>query len=147
MKKALSFILVVLMLVSSLTSCGGVIEKMMDSISDSVQATAKAEELLFALAEHRFSEAEALFHPSVSDKTMAAIDEMCYYLYDRLVEDIQLKSVNVRSEIGTNGETVIEDVEYKVKFTDGSETYLNAVYLSDYEGEGFTVFRFFIGLN
>ena len=101
--------------------------------------------MLTALAEDHNSEAKALMHPKAAENADAAIAQMNAYLSGREVGAVEQKSINVKSSAGTAGKSKQEQVVYQVTMNDGDVIYLNVLYLSDKDGEGFTSFQLVLG--
>jgi hypothetical protein len=63
------------------------------------------------------------------------------YIDGRKAESVEVTSININTSTGTGGKVREEQVSYEVTLTDGEVISLNVVYLSDNQGEGFSVFQ------
>lgn len=145
MKKKICFVLVLLVLLSSLTACNFT-QNISGAMADKAESTPKVEEMMTALAQNSASDAKNLMHPQVSERSDDAITQMSAYLDGREFSSIELKSINVNVSTGTSGKSRQEQVTYQVTLTDGAVIYLNVVYLSDNGGTGFTSFQLVLGV-
>lgn len=145
MKKRICFALVLVVLLGCLTACNFT-QNMSGMVAGQEEATPKAEEMLAALAGENASDAKALLHPQVAETSDDSLVQMRDYLAGRKASAIELISINVNTSTGTAGKVRQERVGYKVTLTDGAVIYLNAVYLSNQQGTGFSSFQIVLGL-
>lgn len=145
MKKIICTLLVVLVILSCMTACSFV-QNMSGTIADNAASTLKAEEMMAALADDNASDAKALLHPQVAETSDNAITQMSSYLDGREVSAMELKSINVNASAGTAGKSIQEQASYQVTLTDGAVIFLNVVYLSNDQGDGFTSFQVVLGV-
>ena len=145
MKKIICHVLIMLVLLSCLTSCNFT-QKASGALAGKAEATPKTEEMMTALAENRTSDAKALLHPKASESSDNAIAQMNSYLAGRETKSIELQSINVNSSAGTSGKTREEQVTYRVTLNDDTVISVNAVYLSDNQGSGFSSFQLVLGV-
>lgn len=145
MKRRICFILVLVVLLGCLTACNFT-QNMSGMVAGQAEATPKAEEMMAALAGENPSDAKALLHPQAAATSDDAIAQMRDYLAGRKVSAIELISINVNTSTGTAGKVRQERVGYRVTLTDGAVIYLNAVYLSDRQGAGFSSFQIVLGV-
>jgi hypothetical protein len=99
------------------------------------------EEMLSALAENDMSAAEALLHPQIADDSGDMLERLADYIDGRKAESVEVTSVSINTFTGTGGKSRQEEISYEVKLDDGDSVFLNVVYLSDNQGEGFSVFQ------
>lgn len=145
MKKLVCFVLTLVALLCCLTACN-LGENMADAIADKAEATPKAEEMVTALAEGNTQKARSLLHTRVTETSDAAIAQMVSFLAGRKANATELISVNISTSAGTSGTARQEKLGYKITLSDDTVIYLNAVYLSDNEGTGFTSFQLVLGV-
>lgn len=140
MKKSISVILVVTVLLCCFTSCD-ITANFSDALSGKAESTPKVEEMLLALAENDMSAAESLLHPQIADDSGDMLERLAEYIDGRKAESVEVTSVGINTSTGTGGKSRQEEISYEVKLDDGDSVSLNVVYLSDNQGEGFTVFQ------
>ncbi len=140
MKKSISLILVFLLLLGSFTACD-ITTNFSDALSGKAESTPKVEEMLSALAENDMSAAEALLHPQIADDSDDMLERLADYIDGRKAESVEVTSVSINTSTGTGGKSRQEEISCEVKLDDGDSVALNVVYLSDNQGEGFTVFQ------
>ena len=145
MRKKLSFVLLLTVLVGCLTACS-FSANTTSSLPGSVENTPQVEEMLAALAEDRAADAKALMHPQAAEKADGAIEQMSGYLAGRTVTDLAVKSTNIRTSTGTSGKARQEQVAYQATLTDGEVIYFNTVYLTNNAGTGFASFQLVLGV-
>lgn len=145
MKKTICFTLVLLVLLSCLTACNFT-QNMSGALAGDAEATPKVEAMMAALADNSTADAKALMHPQVAERSDDAIAQMCAYLAGRKASAIEMKSINVNTSTGTAGKTRQERVAYQVTLTDGAVIFLNTVYLSSDQGNGFASFQIVLGV-
>lgn len=145
MKKIVCFSLVLLVLVGCLTGCN-LTQTLLDNFEDKSDGVAKAEELISALSENRIDDAKAFIHPNTAHKSDDAIAQICEYLEGRKAESVELISFEVNTSVGTSGKTRQEQLSFQVKLDDGDSFFVNALYLSDTEGTGFSSFQLILGV-
>ena len=139
MKKSVSLILVILLLLGCFTSCG-ISTLFSDAISGDSEATPKVEEMITALAEKNIPEAKKLMHPEVADESDDDIERMSEYLDGRDAESVKATNISINTSTGTSGKVREERITYEVTLEDGEVISLNVVYLSNKVGEGFYSF-------
>lgn len=140
MKKSISFILVVTVLLCCFTSCD-ITANFSDALSGKAESTPKVEEMLSALAENDMSAAESLLHPQIADDSGDMLERLADYIDGRKAESVEVTSIGINTFTGTGGKSRQEEISYEVKLDDGDSVSLNVVYLSDNQGEGFSVFQ------
>ena len=140
MKKSISFILVVTVLLCCFTSCD-ITANFSDALSGKAESTPKVEEMLSALAENDISAAESLLHPQIADDSGDMLERLADYIDGRKAESVEVTSIGINTFTGTGGKSRQEEISYEVKLDDGDSVSLNVVYLSDNQGESFTVFQ------
>ena len=140
MKKSISVILVVTVLLCCFTSCD-ITANFSDALSGKAESTPKVEEMLSALAENDMSAAESLLHPQIADDSGDMLERLAEYIDGRKAESVEVTSVGINTSTGTGGKSRQEEISCEVKLDDGDSVALNVVYLSDNQGEGFTVFQ------
>lgn len=145
MKKIVCLALVLFALLGCLTACNYT-QNLSGALAGMADATPKAEEMMALLADGNISSAKALIHPSIAESLDSAISQMSSYLAGRKVNTMELISIKVNTSSGTSGATRQEQVGYQVTLNDGAVIYINAVYLSDKEGAGFTSFQLVLGI-
>lgn len=139
MKKSISLILVLLLLLGCFTSCG-ISTLFSDAISGDSEATPKVEEMITALAEKDLSKAKELMHPQVADESDDDIERMSDYLDGRDAESVKVTNISINTSTGTSGKVREEQITYEVALEDGEVISLNVVYLSNKDGKGFYSF-------
>ena len=144
MKKWICFVLVLLVL-GSFTGCN-VTQNMSGAIAGKAEATPKLEEMMEALAAGNAEDAKVLMHPMISEGADIAIAQMSDFLAGRRVSSMELVSITVNTSAGTSGATRQERIGYRVTLEDDAIIYLNAIYLSNMEGTGFTSFQLVLGV-
>ena len=145
MKRLLCIALLILFLMSCLTACNFT-QRASGALAGAAEATPKVEEMMTALAENRASDAKALLYPQATANSATAIAQMSNYLAGRDASSIELANINFSASTGTSGKTRQEQVVYKATLSDGEVIYIEAVYLSDNTGVGFTSFRLTLGV-
>lgn len=145
MKKIICFVLVLLVLPACLTACNFT-QKVSGALESQAEATPKVEAMMIALAYGNTSDAKALLHPQVAEKSDNAIAQMSNYLAGRNTSTIELKNININTSNGTSGKIRKEQVAYQVTLTDNDVIFLNAVYLSNEQGTGFISFQVVMGV-
>lgn len=144
MKKMISLTLVLLMLIACMTSCE-LLNSMIGEIEESTESALKVTEMLTALSEKRMDDAKRLMHPNASYDD-AALEQLAEIMKERNVVSMIVMGVNVRNEVGTNGNVSTEELSYKTTLSDGTIIYVSSVYVSDNSGVGFTSFRISFGI-
>ena len=145
MKKIICLALVLLALLGCLTACNFT-KTLSGAIAGEAEATPKVEEIMAALADKNTSDAKALLHPQVAEKSDNAITQMSAYLSGRKASAIELKTINISTSTVTAGKPRQQQETYQDTLTDGDVIFLNAVYLSDNQGTGFVSFQFVLGV-
>ena len=145
MKRLIGFALVLVLLLGCMTACNFT-QNMAGALAGETEAAPKVEEMMKALAEDRISDAKALMHPQVAEKSDNAIAQMSDYLAGREVSAMELRSISVNTSAGTSGKSRQERVAYQVTLTDGAVIYLNVVYFSNNDGNGFSAFQLVLGV-
>ena len=140
MNKSISVILVVTVLLCCFTSCD-ITANFSDALSGKAESTPKVEEMLSALAENDMSAAEALLHPQIADDSDDMLERLADYIDGCKAESVEVTSVSINTSTGTGGKSRQEEISCEVKLDDGASVSLNVVYLSDSQGEGFSVFQ------
>lgn len=143
MKRLISLALVLLLMIGCMASCD-LLNSAMGKFEEKAESSLKVEEMLSALSQKRIDDAKRLMHPSVSDTT--ALDGLAEYLNGRTVTAMQLVGINIKSEVGTNGNVSTEELSYKTTLSDGSIIYVSSVYVSNNSGVGFTSFSMSMGI-
>ena len=110
------------------------------------QATPKVKEMMTILAQKRTTDAKALMHPDMADRSDAAIGQVMEYLNGREVTAMEVASIQVNTSAGTSGTMRKENLAYKVSLSDSTMIYLNVIYLSDNSGAGFLSFQVVLGV-
>ena len=145
MKKFICFSLVMILILTVLTSCNFT-QTLTGAAANNAQSTPKVEAMMSALAEDRMSDAEALMHPEVKEKSDSGISQIKLYLNGRETSGMTLQSINVTNSVGTSGKARQEQVAFKTILSDGEIVYINAFYLSNNAGEGFISFQMVLGV-
>ena len=145
MKKIICITLVLFALLGCLTACNFT-QNMSGATAGEAEATPKVEEMMAALADDNTSDAKALLHPQVAETSDNAIAQMSAYLAGRGVDDMELTNITINTSAGTSGNVRQEKVVYRVALTDGTVIYLNVVYLSNNQGNGFASFQLVLGV-
>ena len=143
MKKLVCLSLILLAVLSCFTACN--FNQTVSGMKDKAESTPKVEEMMTVLTEKRTSDAKALMHPQVAENADRGIDQMQTYLSGREVSEMDLQNINVTTSFGTSGNAKQERVSYKVTLSDGEIIYLNVVYLSNNNGNGFISFQLVLG--
>lgn len=145
MKKCICLFLAMTVLLGCLTACN--FTQNLNGVSaDNAESTPKVKEMMTALSQNRINDAKALMHPDVSDGTNTAISQMSAYLAGRETKALEAMNVSINSSTGTSGKTRQENVAFKVTLTDNTVIYINAVYLSNNQGDGFSSFQLVLGV-
>ncbi len=144
MKKAICISLIFVTLLCCLTGCNFT-SNTSGALAGEAKSTEKAEEMMAALAENRISDAKALMHPQIADRTDAALSQISSYLSGRSVNALEQQNINVSTSSGSGGSIRQEQVIYKATLSDSTVVYLNAVYVSGSEGSGFASFQLVLG--
>lgn len=144
MKKILSLALVLLVILGCLTACD-LAQDLLGALEDEAESTTKVKEMMVALADDNMDDAKNLMHPKVVEAADPAITQMSAFLAGRNVNTLELISINIHTSTGTAGATRQEKVGYKVTLDDGAIIYINAEYLSDNKGTGFSAFQLVLG--
>ena len=129
----------------SITGCNFT-QNMAGVMAGEAQATPKVEEMMTVLAEKRTTDAKALMHPDMADRSDAAISQVMEYLNGRKATAMEVASIQVNSSAGTSGTMRKENLAYKVTLSDNTMIYLNVIYLSDNSGDGFLSFQVVLGV-
>ena len=145
MKKIICFTLVLLALLSCLTACNFT-QNVSGAIAGEAEATPKVEEMMAVLADNNAPDAKVLLHPQVAETSDDAIAQMSDYLAGRKASAIELMGITVNTSTGTAGTTRQERVGYRVTLDDDAVIYINAVYLSNNQGNGFASFQIVLGV-
>ncbi len=146
MKRWCCIALAVLVLLGCLFSCD-FLQDLTDTLEESARSPLKVEEMLAALSESRIEDAKALLHPQEPAEGLdASIEQMAAYLDGRKAVSMALEGINVNTSVGTSGRSEQEDVLYRITLDDSTVLYVNAVYLSDGDGSGFSSFRLVLGV-
>ena len=143
MKKLISLTLVLLILIACVTSCD-VLNSITGALEETAESSAKVMDMLTALSQERMDDAKRLLHPSVSDDI--ALEQLAEYIKGRTVVSMSLMGINIRKDVGTNGNVTTEELSYKTTLSDGSIIYVSSVYVSDTSGVGFTSFSIGFGI-
>ena len=145
MKKIVGYILVLMVLLSSLTACTFT-QNASGAFIKNAESSEKIEKMMSALAEENITDAQALMHPESTKDFDDAISQMSDYIDGREVTSMELININVNTSTGTSGKSREEQVVYKVTLDDNDVIYLNVDYLSNNEGTGFTSFQLVLGV-
>ena len=144
MKKLISLTLILSVLIACVTSCE-LVNSMTGALEESAESSAKVMEMLSALSEERIDDAKRMLHPCVSDDDVA-LEQLTEYIKGRTVVSMIIMGINIRNEVGTNGNVATEELSYKTTLSDGTIIYVSSVYVSDNSGVGFTSFRIGFGI-
>lgn len=145
MKKLVCILLVSVLLLGCLSGCNFT-ERMSGAFAGQAEATPKVEQMLAALAQDSTADAKALLHPQAAETADAAIAQMSDYLAGRNVKTVALINLNVSTSTGTAGKVRQENGGYRVTLEDDTVVYINAVYLSNPQGTGFSSFQLVLGV-
>lgn len=145
MKKIVGYILVLMVLLSSLTACTFT-QNASGALVKNAESSKKIEKMMSALAEENITDAQSLMHPESTKDFDDAIFQMSDYIDGREVTSMELININVNTSTGTSGKSREEQVVYKVTLDDNDVIYLNADYLSNNAGTGFTSFQLVLGV-
>ena len=145
MKKFICLATVLLVLVGCLSGCNFT-QNASGPFAGTAESAPKAKEMLTALANGNAADAKALMHPDSAGEADAAIAQMIDFLAGRDARSIESKNIKVNSSTGTSGNTRQEQVTYLVTLTDNEVIYLSVLYLSDNQGEGFSLFQIVLGV-
>ncbi|MBR5514970.1 MAG: hypothetical protein IKU52_02060 [Clostridia bacterium] len=145
MKKSLCLVLFLAILLSCLTGCT-LAENLTKKVSTTAESTHKVQEMMQALSEGRINDAAALIHPEAEEESDAAIKQMSDYISSRKVKSMDITNLNINSSTDTSGKSRREEIGYTVILTDDTVIHIDAKYLSNKEGSGFTSFRLALGL-
>ena len=145
MKKWVCVTLAVLVMLTGLTACSFT-KRLANELADEAEATPREESMLTALVGNQPSDAKALMHPQVADRSDEPIAQMIAYLAGREIRDLELNSINVSTSAGTGGKARQEKLTYKVTLDEDEVIYLNLAYQSDAQGIGFMSFQVVLGI-
>jgi len=145
MRKVIPFLFVLLVLISCLTACTFT-QSRAGLLAGDAESASLAEEMMAAMAEGCKSDAIALMYPELAVEAEDKILQMIDYLDGRHVDAMEQKSINVNTSTGTSGKARQEQVVYEVTLDDGDVIFINTVYLSDSDGEGFISFQLVLGI-
>ena len=145
MKKAICLTLVILSIASCLTACSFT-SNIMNVQKDKAESTPKVEEMMSAMTEKSVSDATSLLHPEAKEKADDAIEQIISYVNGRSVSSMELININVSSSTSTSGKMRKEQAVYKVAMDDGEIFYLNTVYVTNNDGDGFISFQLVLGI-
>ncbi|MBE6669355.1 MAG: hypothetical protein E7601_04030 [Ruminococcaceae bacterium] len=145
MKKAICLTLVILSIASCLTACSFT-SNIMNVQKDKAESTPKVEEMMSAMAEKSVSDATSLLHPEAKEKADDAIEQIVSYVNGRSVSSMELININVSSSTSTSGKMRKEQAVYQVAMDDGEIFYLNTVYVTNNDGDGFISFQLVLGI-
>lgn len=140
MKKSVSLILVLVLMLGCFASCD-LAENFADAVEGKAEATPKVEEMMVAIAEDNMSDAKALLHPQIADDSDDALNRLVEFIDGRKTESIEVTSISINTSAGTGGKSRQEQVSYDVELDDGEVITVSVVYLSDNQGDGFTSFQ------
>lgn len=145
MKKKICLILAMTVLLGCLTACN--FTQNLNGVSaDNAESTPKVKEMMSALTQNRLDDAKALMHPDISEASDTAIAQMSAYLSDREAKSFEAKNVSINTSTGTSGKTRQEQIAFKVTLSDSTVIYINAIYLSNNQGDGFSTFQLVLGM-
>ena len=145
MKKAICLTLVILSIASCLTACSFT-SNIMNVQKDKAESTPKVEEMMSAMTEKSVSDATSLLHPEAKEKADDAIEQIVSYVNGRSVSSMELININVSSSTSTSGKMRKEQAVYQVAMDDGEIFYLNTVYVTNNDGDGFISFQLVLGI-
>ena len=145
MKKAICLTLVILSIASCLTACSFT-SNIMNVQKDKAESTPKVEEMMSAMTEKSVSDATSLLHPEAKEKADDAIEQIVSYVNGRSVSSMELMNINVSSSTSTSGKMRKEQAVYQVAMDDGEIFYLNTVYVTNNDGDGFISFQLVLGI-
>lgn len=146
MKKFLCMGLVLLVMLGCLTSCG-FFDRLTDKLESKSEAVDMVEDMLNALAERRMDDAKAMMHVTAEGNVDGALSQISVYLAGRKVSAMNLEGISVNSSFGTDGRVREEQVYYKVLLSDNSVIYVDATYISNKNGTGFSSFQIVLGVE
>ncbi|MBO7303978.1 MAG: hypothetical protein J6V09_01990 [Clostridia bacterium] len=139
MKKILCLTLVLVTLVFCLSSCA-ILDKLLGALENQLECAPKIEEMMLALAEGRKDDAMALIHPSASDEADAGITQLIGYVDGSKVAEMKAEGININTSLDkSEGKT--EQAVYKITLENGTVMKLEAVYISNDQGDGFIGFK------
>ena len=146
MKRIICLVLVICALICSLTSCA-VVEGIFLGllVSGTSEAAGKVEEMVTALSEGRADDALLYMHPAAQADASSGINTMIEYINGRSIESMQQTGYYTNSTITTLGTIVKEQITYNVVFTDGTAIGIDAIYTTNFEGQGFSKFLITMG--
>lgn len=112
------------------------------------QAEPYIRQMLTALSTGDADAAKALLHPDrVDEDTGDLLRMLTDLMAGREVERCTQTGINMRSQMaGTGGAYREESGTVQVSLTDGTTLVLSYTYLSNDTGDGFTAFRFMVGI-
>ena len=139
MKKLLCLTLVLITLVCCLSSCA-LLDKLLGALEGQLECTPKIEEMMLALAEGRKDAAMALIHPSSSEEADAGITQLIEYIDGSKVATMKAEGININTNLNKK-EGRTEEVVYKITLENGTVMTLEAVYISNSQGDGFVGFK------
>jgi len=145
MKKLVCLSLVLVVLLGCLTACNFTQNKT-GPLAGEAQSESKVEKMLTALAQSNLSDAKALMHAETAEEADDGLNQISDFLAGREATSIEQKSIKVSTSSGTSGKTRQEQVAYQVTLNDGDVIYLNVVYRSDSDGDGFVSFQLVLGV-
>ena len=145
MKKAICLTLVILSIASCLTGCSFT-SNIMNVQKDKAESTPKVEEMMSAMTEKSVSDATSLLHPEANENADDAIEQIVSYVNGRSVSSMELMNINVSSSTSTSGKMRKEQAVYQVAMDDGEIFYLNTVYVTNNDGDGFISFQLVLGI-
>ena len=149
MKRFVCLTLVLAALFCLMTSCDlaqNLADNILDNLEGNIKSSSKIDDMMAALAEGRADDAKALMHPENSFYADEGIKQMIDFLDGRTPVSKEGTGVSINANASTSGSERMENVSYKVTLSDGSSIHVNAIYLEDQFGEGFTYFQISIGI-
>ena len=144
MRRIICLTLVILSIISCLAACD-IANNMMDDMEKNAESTPKIQEMMSLLTENRLSEAKKLLHPNANENADDVLEQIATYINGRNAISMELTNIKTSSSTGTSGKARQEQITYRVTLTDGEIVSLNAVYLSNNEGTGFTFIQLSLG--
>ena len=144
MRRFLCLALILAALLCCFTACDleGLVNNMASNLENQSVSAQLVKDAMTALCENRPDDVKALMHPSVADKADDGISQMIAFLDGREVSAMNLQNINLSTAGGDKEESLI----YAVELSDGKMVFVQALYLSDDDGAGFSEFQFVMGV-
>lgn len=144
MKRFLCLSLILVALLGCFTACDleGLVSNMASNLENQSESAQMVKDMMTALCEGRAEDAKALMHPTVAERADDGISQMIAFLDGREVGTMNLQNINLSTSGGEKEESLV----YAVELSDGKMVFVQAVYLSDDDGAGFSEFQFVMGV-